>query len=205
MYVLDTPDDIINIRKVHLKHRIVHGVLWLIVAAFIMPALSAPVMAEENIIQFRSIEDPSTPPDPTVCTAAPFDVNAKLGASFWSFQTRASDGLVVNDQINRIGNATACIRIVSFAFPPFTTDPFYIKFTLDNGDYAGEYEGLGNCTVISNDVPTPKLILAGCNLRIVSAPSDSISGAMTSMSVFNPYKLPGFNTGSMWTLHLYDS
>ncbi|VVB86272.1 Uncharacterised protein [uncultured archaeon] len=205
MYVLDTPDDIIDIRKVNMKHNIMRGAWWLIVAAFILPALSAPVMAEENIIQFRSIEDPSTPPDPAVCSAAPFDVNAKLGASFWSFQTRASDGLVVNDQINRIGNATACIRIVSFAFPPFTTDPFYIKFTLDNGDYAGEYEGLGNCTIISNDVPMSKLILAGCNLRIVSAPSDSISGAMTSMSVFNPFKLPGFNTGSMWTLHLYRS
>lgn len=107
---------------------------------------------------------------------------------------------------HRIGSATACTHVTfPLVFTPSSIEPFYINFRLDKGDHAGEYKAIGNCTIISNDVPTQGLILAGCSLKVTDAPSDSVRGAMTSMSVFNPFRLPGFNTGSIWTLRLYSS
>ena len=46
-------------------------------------------------------------------------------------------------------------------------------------------------------------MLAGCALKLVGAPEGVLGGLVTSASVFNPYSIPGFGTGSVWTLHLY--
>jgi hypothetical protein len=74
-----------------------------------------------------------------------------------------------------------------------------VRLSLRDGDYTA----LGKCTIVSNDVPRAGLILAGCNLRLVSFPDRFIGGAVTSLSTFNPLRLPGFATGSYWTVQLY--
>ncbi len=172
--------------------------IWLLTTALVMASLGTPAAAE-RILVFSSMEDQSTPPDQSFCGTAPFTPNVLLGASLWSIETRASDAMVVNDQVHRIGNATACTQITNFAFTPFTTAPFYIRFDLEDGQYVG----LGDCTIISNSVPVNRLILAGCSLNLTTVPPDVKGGAATSLSVFNPFRLSGFNTGSIWTLHLY--
>ena len=173
--------------------------ILLLIATLVMTSLGSPA-ASERILIFRSIEDTSTPPDESFCGTAPFAPNVLLGASLWSIQTQASDAMIVNGQVRRIGNATACTRITNFAFPPFTTTvPFYVSFDLEDGQYVG----LGDCTITSNSMPADRLILAGCSLNLTTVPPDVIGGAATSLSVFNPFRLPGFGTESIWTLRLY--
>ncbi|MHB8872526.1 MAG: hypothetical protein ACYC8T_02460 [Myxococcaceae bacterium] len=155
--------------------------------------------ADDAVYQFRSVEDPSTPPDPAVCAAAPFRVNVLLGASLWSTRSRSHDGKVVNDDAHRVGTATACVLLTSFLFPPGLQQQFYVQFDLASG----RYTALGTCTLVSNDVPKTGLVLAGCALKVIGAPSGVAGGVATSTSVFNPFRLEGFSTGSYWMLQVY--
>jgi hypothetical protein len=157
-------------------------------------------LAQARILQFRSAEDPASPPDPAVCAAAPFNVNVRIGGTLYSYETRASDGKVVQDHARAVGKATACVQLTNFAFPPGLTQNFLLQLTLRDGVYTA----LGTCTIVSNDVPRRGLVLAGCNLALIGFPEDVLGGAVTSVSTFNPFRLDGFATGSYWTAQIYD-
>ena len=152
-----------------------------------------------EVLHFRSEEDPSVAPDPKVCEAAGFTSNVRFGATLYSSVARASDGRVVNRDARAIGTATACARITDPRFPPDLRQEFYVQFNLPEGVVRAR----GGCTLVSNDVPTAGLVLAGCHLRVTEAPSWYRGGAVTSLSVFNPRRLPGFLTGSDYTVQLY--
>lgn len=139
--------------------------------------------------RFRSQEDPSAPPDPAVCAAAPFEPNLRLGATLWS------------DSGERVGIATACARITDPALPPDTRLPFHAVFHLPEGAVTAS----GECTVVSNDVPVAGLVLAACHLRVLAAPPGFSGGAAVSLSVFNPAGLEGYATGSDWTVTLFEA
>jgi hypothetical protein len=174
---------------------------WKVLLACVVLGLPGVSRAAEETYQFRSMEDPSTPADASVCAAAPFRYNVLLGASVWSTETREKDGKVVDSKVRRIGTATACVQLTNFGFPPGLQQKFYVKFNLPSGAYTA----LGTCTLISNTVPKSGLVLAGCALKVLSGPPGTLGGDATSSSVFNPFRLTGFNTGSSWTLHLYTS
>ena len=177
----------------------------LVVVALAAAVVCSPAPAQglpESVILFRSLDDPAVMPDPEVCERAPFfpHVNVVFGASFWSSRTSASDGEVVVPEARQIGTATACMLITDPTFPVGGVAPFYIEGTAGDVDFTA----IGECTLASNNVPVPGLILAGCNLKIPADPDQGlISGLATSNSVFNPLGIPGFGTGSYWTLHLY--
>lgn len=159
---------------------------------------AAPPDDAERMLVVRTVEDPAISPLPAGC---PFDApNVRLGATVWAFQTRASDAQVVNKDVVQIGTASACGKIIA-PLVPFVQVPFYVEFNLSEGLVAAE----GFCTVTSNNVPQPGLILAGCALTVVDAPAGVAGGSVTSNSVFNPLRLPGFDTGSIWTLRLFAS
>jgi hypothetical protein len=156
---------------------------------------------EPTVLRFRSIDDPAFPADRSVCADAGFTANVFLGASLWSEAATASSGHVVNNSVRRIGRATACARMTDPTFPPGLPQQFYAKFDTPEGSFTAK----GACTLVSNDVPTAGLVLAGCHLSIVDGPRYMRVGAITSLSVFNPRNLPGFNTGSEWTVQVYPS
>jgi hypothetical protein len=160
----------------------------------------AAAFAQARVIQFRSAEDPASPPDPKVCANAPFAANLRIGGSLYAHATRASDGRVVNDDSRAIGKATACAQITNLAFPAGLQQKFYLQLTLADGIYTAS----GTCTILSNDVPQGGLVLAGCGLHVLGAPDGVIGGAVSSLSTFNPFRLQGFATGSYWTVQLYD-
>ena len=162
--------------------------------------LITPAFAGERVLQLRTQEDAGVVVGDEICAEAPFVPNVRLGAYAWSFETRASDGTVVNDMITDVGTARACLRIIDFAFPHFSTAEFYIHFTIGQEAYAG----LGVCTVSSNTVPEPGLVLAGCSLTLKDRASGADVGSAVSSSVFNPFNLPGYATGSYWTLKIYE-
>ncbi|HYG64476.1 MAG TPA: hypothetical protein VEL74_17995 [Thermoanaerobaculia bacterium] len=145
-----------------------------------------------KVYRFRSQEDPAAPPDPVVCAAAPFEPNIRLGATLW-------EGPAGSEQ--RIGIATACARATDPSFEPGARLPFHAVFHLPEGTVVAT----GECTVVSNDVPVPGLVLAACHLRVVGAPAGFAGGAATSLSVFNPRGLEGFATGSFWDVVLFPS
>jgi hypothetical protein len=160
----------------------------------------AAALAQARILQFRSAEDPASPPDPTVCAAAPFKANVLIGGTLYAYETRASDGRVVQDDARAVGKATACVQLTNFAFPAGLAQNFLLQLTLHDGVYTA----LGTCTIVSNDVPKAGLVLAGCNLKLVRFPVGVRGGAVTSVSTFNPFRLAGFATGSYWTAQIYD-
>ena len=176
-----------------------------VVVALAAAGVCSPAPAQglpESVILFRSLDDPAVVPDPEVCERAPFFpyVNVVFGASFWSPRTRASDGEVVVPEASQIGTATACMLITDPTFPVGGVAPFYIEGTAGDVDFTG----IGECTLTSNDVPVPGLVLAGCNLKIPADPDQGLIGGIAiSNSVFNPLGIPDFGTGSYWTLLMY--
>jgi hypothetical protein len=156
-----------------------------------------------SVYQFRTQEDKTVPGIDAFCSTAPLPftkVNVKLPATVWSVRTRAVDGRVVNQDAQQVGTALACAQLTDFTFPPGLQQNFYARFDLPSGAYTA----LGTCTLISNNVPKAGLVLAGCNLKLTKSPTGVAGGAATSLSVFNPFKLTGFSTGSYWTIRAYD-
>ena len=161
--------------------------------------LAAADVAGYRLYQFRSEEDPTFAGDPTVCPAAPFVTNVRLNASLYATNTRSKDGLTMNESSRKIGTATACVRITDPTFPPGKQEAFYVAFDTP----AGRFTANGTCALVSNNVPEPRIVLAGCNLKIVGAPEGFVGGEATSASIFNPARIAGVNTGSYWTLLVY--
>ena len=155
--------------------------------------------AEEVMFQFRTQEDASRPPDEAVCAAAPFVATVKLGASIYIPLHRPQDGKVVYEGQRRVGAATACLRITDPTFPPGQQVPAHFRFSLPEGHFTAT----GACTLVSNDVPEPKLVLGACALKLVEFPPGYKGGMVSSTSIFNPAKLSGYATGSFYTLHAY--
>ena len=177
--------------------------VFLLVAVSCVVSSSAVHAVEETVLQFRSFDDPEITPNPDVCLNAPFydenfPPNVLLGASLWTLQTNAATGEVVNDKIRQVGITEACVLITGLS--PRDTAPFYMEFNVEDL----VMQANGECTVTSNTVPVDGLVLTGCTLEVYSDPAENILGGIaTSNSVFNPFSIPGFQTGSFWTVHLY--
>lgn len=159
---------------------------WAAVMAEPLPSAGARVW------RFRSQEDASTPPDPGFCASAPFLPNLRLGATLWE-----EDGYGER----RAGRATACARITDPTFPPGARLPFHAVFHLPEGRVVAT----GEATVVSNDVPVAGVVMAVCHLKVVEAPAGYSGGVACSLSVFNPAGVPGYATGSEWTVRLFEA
>jgi hypothetical protein len=168
---------------------------------FLLAAWASAAAADSRIVQVRSAEDPASPPDRAFCQTAPFVVNLLLGASLYTYETEEHTGMVRDERPHKIGVATACARLTNFLFPAGLQQDFYVRFDLPEGSFVG----LGTCTLTSNDVPLAGFVLAGCALKMTSFPPGVIGGGIASLSSFNPFRLPGFATGSYWTLQYHDN
>ncbi len=169
-------------------------------AAALLALLPTLALAGERILLLKTREDAQQyPADLAFCQQQGYPrLNVVLGASVWSLQSNAARGEVMNDEIRFLGTATGCGMMTS-ADPYVPGQPFAIEFQLRDGTYVAS----GQCDIVSNDVPQKGLLLAGCALTVVQAPAGVLGGVATSASVFNPYKVGDFATGSVWTLHLY--
>jgi hypothetical protein len=178
--------------------------LAVIALALVLPLRAG---AGERVYQVRTVEDPTVEGDLAFCQSQDFwflETGTKrvlLPAKIWVHRTRSVDGQVVNDSAVAVGTATGCVKLTNFVFPPGLDQEFALKLNMPSGTY----EARGQCTIISNNVPQAGLVLAGCHLRMTRFPAGIVGGSATSSSVFNPFRLTGFNTGSYWTLHLYDT
>lgn len=160
-------------------------------------ATPVPAVAfKEKLYVFRTMDDPHVQPKLAVCEAAPFEANIVLGASLRAIKTRSRGGLIVHPDTRRIGTGTACLRVTSLEVG--ATAPIAGEFVIRSRTV----RATGSCLLESNDVPVRGLILANCSLRIDPAPG-VLGGSASSNSVFNLLQLPGFHTGSIWTVRLF--
>jgi len=163
--------------------------------------LPAAALAGEVVYQFRTEENPASSADRSVCDSAPFRVNLQLPASIYVPIHRLHDGKVVVGGYRKAGTAMACVQLTNMAFPEGLTQDFYVRFELPEG----RFTGVGKCVAVSNQVPRAGVVLSGCSLKLTEFPRGYVGGFATSSSVFNPFGITGFNTGSYWTLRLFEA
>jgi hypothetical protein len=164
--------------------------------AFAALVVAAPAaLAAEEILLLQTQESPDV--------AAPCpDQNIKLGAYVYAPRTRAMDGRVMKQLGHPIGTAVGCGVMTKVT--PGSRAPFNMTFELGGRRiYAA-----GECTVADWFFPIPgvpaPVLLVGCYLSAERDESQGLEhGLATSASVFLPAAIPGYETGSFWTLHLY--
>lgn len=154
----------------------------------------------ESVYRFRTQEEAGPKKEPKFCERAPFASNLRLDAGVYVPAWDAKDGRVSSEHETRVGTAIACARLTDPRFTPGGSVDFYVRFELP----AGTFTANGACTLVSNDVPEKGLVLAGCSLKVVDAPPGVVGGLVSSASVFNPAKVKGHETGSYWTLFVYE-
>lgn len=154
--------------------------------------------ADATLLQVQTQEDAAVPDDPAFCATAGFPVNVRLNAAVYEYQLD-HHGKVKSHGRHQIGTANACILITSLSFPAGLQQNMYLRLDLPQG----EVIATGTCTIVSNHTPQAGVVLAGCALRVLTAPAGYLGGQVTSASTFNPMHLPGYDTGSFWTVQLY--
>ena len=182
-----------------MRTRLALAVALLAVAA--VPAGASAAEIRERVIQFQTVADSSVASHPAACPfeGEPYPV-LFLGARTYWYKLNSETGEVKSPKTPVVvGEGAACLQLTEPHFAVESHIGFYGELNLN----AGRYVLRGTCEVASNTVPVPGIILTSCNLRILSGPAGTIGGLATSASVFNPLKLPGYSTGSFWTLRVY--
>ncbi|HUL59850.1 MAG TPA: hypothetical protein VLU43_11270 [Anaeromyxobacteraceae bacterium] len=161
--------------------------------ALVLPAVA---MAGERVYLLRTEENAAVP---ALC---PDGDTVKLGAFVYAPRPRAHDGRVVREGERPIGTAVGCGQLKTYS-PYSTPSPFSIAFDLGHLDVFAS----GFCVIADlwfpNGPPAP-LMQVGCTLTVTPDPAHRIvRGFATSASVFLPVAIPGYETGSYWTVHLY--
>jgi hypothetical protein len=155
--------------------------------------------ASERAYVVRTLEDPSIDPIPPArCPGGPgilFNANGYA----YPIATRASDGMVVQEHPKRVGVVRTCGRVSSIA--EGATAPDYAEIELGGDSYTAS----GACRTTSIGVPQAGVVIAGCALRLQTGPDGFVGGIATSASVVLLGPVPGFHTGSFWTLRVYSS
>jgi hypothetical protein len=166
----------------------------LVLFGFYLPVMAQDV--EKTVIVFTSMNDPNIPPDLDACYPenSGFVPNVVLGASLWAFQTRSKDGVMVKEKVRQIGTATACMRLTD------TEALNYLEFEIGDLFIAARGACLSTYDAILEGGP----MFATCGLSVLPEHStEGIKwGQASNNSTFAPFPIPGFETGSLWTIQL---
>lgn len=176
-------------------------------AACVARAQSAapPDSGLEEIYVLRSIREHESP-SPDGCTQSkigfqPYSTDAERFFSFWSVQTRAEDGRVVDAKASRVAKLRGC-------FGP-TDDRarqnFYAEITLGSLSF----HGVGECLALGINVPEAGLFPVRCQLVLSGLPAPFVGGLLTTNTVtskaaFGPdTDPPGYTQASIATIRLW--
>jgi hypothetical protein len=165
-------------------------------ALALLSLLAGAARADEDVLLLRTQESAEVP---AIC--APGE-NIVLGAFVYAPRTRAHDGLVMKEGSRPIGTAVGCGTMTSIA--KGARAPFRMAFDLGRRTVSA----VGECTVAERFAPLAMppypVLLVGCSLAVEPGSDEGLlRGIAASASVFIPYAIPGYDTGSYWTLHLY--
>jgi hypothetical protein len=153
---------------------------------------------KEHTYVIRTLEDPSISPIPdSDCPSGPGTLFKANGYAY-AIATRASDGMVVQDHVRRVGIVRTCSRVTAIA--EGATAPSTARIDLGGHTYTAS--GAGRVTSVG--VPNGAVLL-GSALRLNTGPDGFLGGNVTSAGLVLLGPVPGFHTGSFWTLRVYSS
>jgi hypothetical protein len=173
---------------------------WLPCLVLGLWALPTPGLAGERVFQFRSKEVPGAA-DLQGCDGAPFPPGVRLPAGLFAVRTDGDTARLLPGEPKRVGTALACLRIQDPTFAEGSQVDFYVRFELPEG----RFTALGKCTLMSTTVPRAGVVLATCALKLTEFPPAYVGGIITGASLFNPKKLLGFDTGSLWSMRIFEA
>lgn len=167
----------------------------------LVPGPFDPYFEGEEVYVFKSTRRTVAPYlDPTACNGASFTPNVIAGARMTSMKYRQADAMVGNPEQDEIGMGTLCFGIPDLTFPAFTPPiPVRGKVTINGFTVIVD----GQCVVANQNYPAAGVHLLSCAIPVINPPAGYSGGLLTTNSVFNVAGVPGFSTGSILTLHLY--
>lgn len=166
--------------------------------------LSAASDYAEITYVFRSFQS-ATPPDPQECVDIGWpSANEPFANSFdiYSLQSKKANGVVLNDDIKKIGQVITCIDLSGFSFET-AFDPLPARFRVEIDGMVLIMEGMGRFT--SFDVPEFLVGLAVYSLQVVQGPPEIIGGQLVTNTLTNVGEGDDYVNGSFATLRLYRS
>lgn len=176
--------------------------ILLLGAVFLMPgmAFSDGEDFDEITYVYRTFES-DVPVDLQECIEldTPFVSNWALKWDLYSFHSKKTNGLVLNDDINRIGETLGCADVSGFGDNIFGPIPVYFKFTLDGMELIAE----GQAQWLSIDIPEDLVVMQVAWARIIDGPPEIIGGWMVSNALSNAFGLPGYVGGAFTSIRLF--
>jgi hypothetical protein len=106
---------------------------------------------------------------------------------------------VVQVHPKQVGVIRTCSRVTSIA--EGATAPTHVEAEIGGDTYTGN----GEVRTTSVGVPESGVVLASAAVRLQTGPDGFAGGIATSASVVLLSPVPGFHTGSFWTLRVYSS
>jgi hypothetical protein len=180
----------------------------LIAAVAIVSAAIAPstvAMDLEDIYILRSIREPQAPTADWCARSRtgfdPMPADAERFFSFWSVQSRAEDGRVVDAKAARVAELRGC-------FGP-TDDRARQNFYAEVRLGALAFRGRGECLALMIDFPEPGLFPVRCQLVLSGLPAPFAGGLLTTNTITTkaPFgadsEPPGYTQASIATIRLW--
>lgn len=161
--------------------------------------------AREEIYVLRSIREQHATngdwcaPHRTGFVPLPADADRKF--SFWSVETRTSDGQVVSAKAARVSEVRVC-------FGP-TADRAVSNFYGEGTIGGMPYVGIGDCRLVGADVPEKGLVLLRCVLTLRGLPPPYVGGMLVTSTMGSRAALsdatdpPGYTQSSIATIRLW--
>jgi len=161
--------------------------------------------AREEIYVLRSIREPQSSTGDW-CTQertgfAPLPTDADRKFSFWTVETRSSDGRVVNARASRASEVRVCFGSTADR----AVSNFYGEGTIGGMPYVGT----GDCRLVGADVPEKGLVLLRCVLTLRGLPPPYVGGMLVTSTIGSKAALgdatdpPGYTQSSIATVRLW--
>jgi hypothetical protein len=157
----------------------------------------------EDIYIARSLRESRAAPT-DFCAKSRTGFSAALYEDHYTFRstaTRASDGLITNTNVRRIGKLHACFGS--------SNDPALLHFYAQGTLGAVSFTGVGDCAIGKADYPEAGITGARCFLHLSDLPPQYIGGLLTTNSVLSRSVLggtsdpPGYTQPSIATIRLW--
>lgn len=149
----------------------------------------------EAIYVLRSIREPQAP-STDGCAASetgfePFPADAERFFAFWSIQSRAEDGRVVDAKRSRVAELRGCFGPTEER----ARQNFYAEITLGRTSF----RGTGECLALGIDVPEAGLFPVRCQLVLGALPAPFVGGLLTTNTITSQASFGGETDPSGYT------
>ena len=165
--------------------------------------LAAQAGRVEHIYIARSIRESRIAPT-DFCTKTRTGFGSQIYEDQFTMQstaTRASDGLMTDDNVNTIGRLRTCMGTT----PDSKTTNFYAEGVFG----AVTFTGSGECLTVRSDYPEPGLEVARCFLDLRDLSDGYIGGLLTTNTLRSRQLIgvitdpPGYTQNSIATMRLW--